>query len=154
MNIEKEIWSNWWKSCSFSDILLIVLNSSPPPFPSKSYQGWFWIENIITENQWKIAETIYTPFQMVYFWPVLTVFSKFRQFLFRRKLAEIIPDRIQLSNLFRFVHSSVTTLQLSNLLLKVALNTKNLNPNQTFQLILWPLLPVYLTRYYLPLCKI
>jgi hypothetical protein len=29
---------------------------------SLEYQGWFWLENKITENQWKIAETIYTPF--------------------------------------------------------------------------------------------
>jgi hypothetical protein len=28
-------------------------------------QGWLWLENKITENQWIIAETIYTPFQKV-----------------------------------------------------------------------------------------
>ena len=32
---------------------------------------------IITENQWKIAETVYTPFQIVHFWPVLTMFCNF-----------------------------------------------------------------------------
>jgi hypothetical protein len=26
-------------------------------------QVWFWLENKITENQWKIAEPIYTPLQ-------------------------------------------------------------------------------------------
>jgi hypothetical protein len=35
---------------------------------------------IITENQWKIAETIYTPFQHVRFWLVLIVSSNFLQF--------------------------------------------------------------------------
>ena len=47
--------------------------------------GRFWLENKITENQWKIAETIYTPFQVVHFWPVLTVSSNFLQFLPRVK---------------------------------------------------------------------
>ena len=46
-------------------------------------QGWFYLENKITENQWKIAETIYTPFNIVHFWPVQTVFNNFRQFLSR-----------------------------------------------------------------------
>ena len=25
-------------------------------------QGWLWLENKITENQWKIAKIIYTPY--------------------------------------------------------------------------------------------
>jgi len=32
------------------------------------YQGWFWIENKIIENQWKISETIYILFQNGHFW--------------------------------------------------------------------------------------
>jgi hypothetical protein len=43
-------------------------------------QGCFTLENKTTENQWKIAETIYTPVQMVYFGPVLTLSSNFEQF--------------------------------------------------------------------------
>ena len=43
-------------------------------------QGLFWLENKITENQWKIVKNIYTLFQMVHFWPVPTVSSNFRQF--------------------------------------------------------------------------
>ena len=35
----------------------------------------FWLENKITENQWKITETIYIHFKIVHFWPVLTVLS-------------------------------------------------------------------------------
>ena len=34
-------------------------------------------KNKINENKWKIAETIYTPFQKVNFWPVLTVSCNF-----------------------------------------------------------------------------
>jgi Ni,Fe-hydrogenase I large subunit len=45
----------------------------------------FTIENKTTENQWKIAETIYTPLQMVYFGTVLTLSSNFGQFPSRRK---------------------------------------------------------------------
>jgi hypothetical protein len=40
------------------------------------------LENKITENQWKIAETIYTPFQNGHFWPFLTMSCNFlKQFL-------------------------------------------------------------------------
>ena len=46
-------------------------------FKTALNQGPFWLENKITENQWKLAETISThpplAFQIVYFWPVLTV---------------------------------------------------------------------------------
>jgi hypothetical protein len=38
-------------------------------------QEWYWIENKITENQWKIAENICTPFKKVNFWPDLTCFA-------------------------------------------------------------------------------
>jgi hypothetical protein len=41
--------------------------------------GWFFLENKITENQWKIAEAT------VHFWHVLTVSNNFMQFLSRRK---------------------------------------------------------------------
>ena len=39
--------------------------------PSFSNQEWFLLENNIAENQWKIAEIIYIPFQKVHVWPVL-----------------------------------------------------------------------------------
>jgi hypothetical protein len=38
------------------DIYWLILN-----------KGLFWLANKITEIQWKIAETIYTPFKMVVF---------------------------------------------------------------------------------------
>jgi hypothetical protein len=40
-----------------------------------SKQGWFLLENKITENQWKIAKTIYIPLFMT------RLSSNFRQFL-------------------------------------------------------------------------
>ena len=51
-------------------------------------QEWFLLENKITENQWKIAETIYTPFQndhYLLFWLYPETFRIF----FQRKIAEI-----------------------------------------------------------------
>jgi hypothetical protein len=48
-------------------------------------QGGFWLENKIAENQCKIAETIYIPFQNSHFLPVLTVSSNFRKIIFREK---------------------------------------------------------------------
>ena len=44
------------------------------------YQGWIWIENKITENQWKTTENIYPLFQMVHFdlfWMCPAIFGIF-----------------------------------------------------------------------------
>jgi len=49
-------------------------------------QGCFSLENKITENQLKIAETIYTPVQMLYFGPVLTV-QQLQAISIQRKIA-------------------------------------------------------------------
>jgi hypothetical protein len=51
----------------------------------------FWLENNITENQWEIAEIIYTPFQNGSFL-TCTEFESVHQFLenkFQKKIAEI-----------------------------------------------------------------
>jgi hypothetical protein len=48
-------------------------------------QGWFWLGNKITENQWKIDENIYT-----HFWPVLVCpVQHISENNFQRKTVEI-----------------------------------------------------------------
>ena len=43
------------------------------------YQSLFWLENKITEHQWKLAETIYIPFQKISFWPILIMSGNFQK---------------------------------------------------------------------------
>jgi hypothetical protein len=45
-----------------------------------SIQGWFCLENKITENQWTIDETIYIPFQMVCFFTCSESLANFGNF--------------------------------------------------------------------------
>ena len=58
-NLFNLIWTRFFSSSHYSVL------------PSFSNQEWFLLENNITENQWKIAEIIYIPFQKVHVWPVL-----------------------------------------------------------------------------------
>jgi hypothetical protein len=54
----------------------------------------FWQENKITENQWQIAETIYTPF-----WLVLTMSCNIQNIFFQRKITENNYPCIMMLNL-------------------------------------------------------
>jgi hypothetical protein len=52
-------------------------------------QRLFWLENKITEKQFKIAETIYIPFQMVHFSPYSYCVQQFSAISLQRKITEI-----------------------------------------------------------------
>ena len=54
------------------------------------FQKWFWLENKITENQWKIAETIYIPsFQNGPFLTCSDCVQQLSAISFQRKIDEI-----------------------------------------------------------------
>jgi hypothetical protein len=57
-------------------------------FELKFNKGWFWLENKLTENQWKIAETIYTPLQIGHFFSCSDHILQLLDF-FHTKIAEI-----------------------------------------------------------------
>jgi hypothetical protein len=54
-----------------------------------NYHGWFWLENKITENQWKITETIYTHFQKVLFFNSSDHVIQLSEYVYQMKIAEI-----------------------------------------------------------------
>ena len=58
---------------------------------NQSYQEWFWLENKITENQQKKAETIYTSFRKGLFCRIFFIYWNKAEISLINNLIKIIP---------------------------------------------------------------
>jgi hypothetical protein len=84
-----------FNSGHFCDTVLVVVYSSMVNKGNKNMNGWSWMENKITENQWKITKTICFLFSNVLFLTVLTLSCNIRQHNLHFKQV-IIPPRAEL----------------------------------------------------------